>query len=261
MTTVSWSDQSVKSALTGLKASAPFVYGVTNYIAANLSANVLLAVGAGPAIGVAADWPEGFAAGASAVWINAAGLMSNEPDRILAVARTAASAGTPWVLDPVGIGAGAPLYDRFIHDLVAHRPAVIRGNASELIALAGAGSGGKGVETTASSGEALPILKELAAKTGSVVAVSGAIDYITDGDTVVAIEGGDARLTKVTGAGCSLGALVAAFLPSSPSPLDAAVAAHAVYAEAAERAGRRAYGTASFGIGFVDELSRLDPAA
>lgn len=259
MTTISWQDPSVRTELANLKSQAPFVYGVTNYIAANLSANILLAVGAGPAIGVAADWPEGFAAGANAVWINAAGIMSNTPDRILAVAKSAHAAGTPWVLDPVAIGAGAPLYDQFVRNLLEYKPAVIRGNASELIALAGAGSGGKGVETTASSADALPVLEELARKTGAVVAVSGATDYITDGDSVIAVEGGDIRLTKLTGAGCSLGALIAAFLPSSRNPLSAASAAHAVYAVAAERAGQKAYGTSSFGVGFVDELSRLDP--
>ncbi|MFM2277955.1 MAG: hypothetical protein RLZZ444_186 [Pseudomonadota bacterium] len=259
MTTISWKDASVKTELAKLKANGPFVYGVTNYIAANLSANILLAVGAGPAIGVAADWPEAFAAGASGVWINAAGVMSNSPDRILAVAKSAQSAGTPWVLDPVAIGAGARIYDQFIRDLLDFKPTVIRGNASELIALAGAGTGGKGVETTASSYDALPVLNDLAARTGAVVAVSGVTDFITDGTNVVAVEGGDVRLTKLTGAGCSLGALIAAFLPSSESALSGAVAAHAIYAEAAERAGQTAHGTASFGIGFIDELSKLDP--
>ncbi|NTG04876.1 hydroxyethylthiazole kinase [Agrobacterium rhizogenes] len=261
MATASWNDPSVKAELAKLKATGPFVYGVTNYIAANLSANILLAVGAGPAIGVAADWPESFAAGASSVWINAAGLMSSTPDRILAVAKSANAAGTPWVLDPVAIGAGAPLYDQFIRSLVEFKPTVIRGNASELIALAGAGAGGKGVETTASSADALPVLSHLATRTGAIIAVSGATDFITDGKDVIAVEGGDVRLTKLTGAGCSLGALIAAFLPSAESPLHATAAAHAIYAEAAERAGRTAHGTSSFGIGFVDELSRLDPAA
>lgn len=259
MTSISWRDKPVREGLASLQQNAPFVYGVTNYIAANLSANILLAVGAGPAIGVAADWPEGFGAAASAVWINAAGIMSNSPDRVLAVAKAANSAGTPWVLDPVGYGGGTPIYDQFIRSLVEFKPTVIRGNASELIALSGAGAGGKGVETTATSDEALPVLKTLALKTGAVVAVSGATDYITDGEHIIEIIGGDVRLTKVTGAGCSLGALIAAFLPSSQSPLEAATAAHAVYAVAAERAGKTAYGTASFATAFVDELSRLDP--
>jgi hydroxyethylthiazole kinase len=92
-----------------------------------------------------------------------------------------------------------------------------------------------------------------------VVAVSGEVDYVTDGAQVVAIGGGDARLTRVTGAGCSLGALIAALLANAPSALRAASAAHAIFAVAAERAAP-VRGTASFAVAFVDELSELDPA-
>ena len=260
MREVTWNDPEVRNALAALKQTAPFVYGLTNYIAANLSANVLLAVGAGPAIGAGPGWPEAWGAGAGAVWINAAALMSSGPETLLAAARAANAAGTPWVLDPVAVGAGAAPYDAVIRELLALRPTVVRGNASELIALAGAGTGGKGVETTASAEEAREILADLATRSGSIVAVSGPVDYITDGKTLLAVPGGDARLTKVTGAGCSLGALIAAALAPRGDTLTATAAAHAIYAVAAERAGARARGTASFGTALVDELSLLDPA-
>jgi hydroxyethylthiazole kinase len=260
MKTVSWADADVRDTLAALKATGPFVYGLTNYIAANLSANILLAVGAGPAIGAAMDWPGKFAAGASAMWINAASLMSSGPETLDAAASAAHAAGTPWVLDPVAIGAGAGDYDKVIRDLLDHKPTVIRGNASELIALASGGAGGKGVETTASSSDAVDFIKDLAKNTGAIVAVSGPTDYITDGESVIAVGGGDKRLTQLTGAGCSLGALIAAMLATGKSPLDATAAAHAVYAVAAERAGADTKGTSSFGIAFVDHLSLLDPA-
>lgn len=259
MQELSWATPSVRQSLAALKKSPPFVYGQTNYIAANLSANILLAVGAGPAIGAAMDWPRCFGAGANAMWINTAALMSSGPEAMWAAAEAADQAHTPWVLDPVAMGAGAAEYDEVIRKLLAFHPTVIRGNASELIGLAGGSGGGKGVETTASSDDALAFVKQLALDTGAIVAVSGPVDYITDGTTVYAVKGGDIRLTQVTGAGCSLGALIAALLANAEDPLQAAAAAHAVYAVAAERASA-AVGTASFATAFVDQLSLLDPA-
>jgi hydroxyethylthiazole kinase len=261
MREMTWADREVRDCLSAVKHAKPFVYGLTNYVAANLSANVLLAVGAAPAIGAAPGWPMAFAAGAGAMWINAAALMSSGADTLIEAARSAHSAGTPWVLDPVAMGAGAAPYDAVIRDLLTFRPTVIRGNASELIALAGGGAGAKGVESTAGSADALSFIKELARSARAVVAVSGEVDYVTDGEAVFAIPGGDIRLTQVTGAGCSLGALIAAMLAGGRETLMATCAAHAIYAVAAERARAHARGTGSFGIALVDELSLLTPDA
>jgi hydroxyethylthiazole kinase len=254
---ISWQDEDIRKGFAAIAQASPFVYGLTNYIAANLSANVLLAVGAGPAIGAAADWTRTFPAGAGAVWINTAGLMSSSEESFQEAARTAAAAGTPWVLDPVAVGAGASEYDAFVKSLLQFKPAIIRGNASELIALGGGAALGKGVETTASSSDAVEAVEEIARVTGAVVAVSGPVDYITDGTSTVAVPGGDVRLTKVTGAGCSLGALCAGALAAGNAPFLAAQVAHAAYAVAAERAGARTKGTGSFAVALVDELSLL----
>lgn len=257
MQTIDWNDAAVRGALKALKCERPFVYGLTNYIAASLSANVLLAVGAAPAIGAAADWPASFAASAGALWINGAALVSDGPDALRAAARSAQAAGTPWVLDPVAFGAGSTEYDEILRSLLEFKPAVIRGNASELISLSGCAAPGKGVETQASSGDAVQHIRRLAESTGAVVAVSGEVDYVTDGAEVCAIAGGDARLTRVTGVGCSLGALIAALLAVSATAYSAACAAHAIYAVAAERAAP-VRGTGSFALAFLDELSELD---
>ncbi|GAB6900251.1 hydroxyethylthiazole kinase [Kineosporia succinea] len=257
MQEISWQDEHIRKGFAAIGQTSPFVYGLTNYIAANLSANVLLAVGAGPAIGAASDWTRTFPAGAGGVWINTAGLMSSSEESFTEVARTAQAAGTPWVLDPVAVGAGAAEYDAFVKSLLQYRPSIIRGNASELIALGGGAALGKGVETTASSSDAVGAIVEIAKATGAVVAVSGPVDYITDGTTTVAVPGGDARLTRVTGAGCSLGAFAAAALAAGNEPLLAAQVAHAAYAAAAERAGARTKGTGEFAVALVDELSLL----
>ncbi|OQP36237.1 hydroxyethylthiazole kinase [Pantoea latae] len=257
MQALSWRDRAVRDALRHIRQNKPFCYGLTNYIAANLSANVLLAVGAGPAIGAALDWQQAFGSHASAVWINAACLMSNTPHEVRQAARAAHEAGVPWVLDPVAVGAGASEYDRVVQGLLDFRPTAIRGNASELIALAGGKGGGKGVETTLTSQDALPFIDDFSRRLGCITAVSGPVDFITDGRETLAVEGGDIRLTQVTGAGCSLGALTAALLSTPADPLTAVAAAHVFYAEASQRASS-ARGTGSFAIQFLDELSLLD---
>ncbi|WP_239021492.1 hydroxyethylthiazole kinase [Novacetimonas cocois] len=257
MITVSWDDPVVRARLVEIRKRSPFVYGLTNYVAATLSANVLLAVGAAPAIGSAPGWPATFGRGAAAVWVNTAALMASSARDLQETVRGAQDAGVPWVLDPVAFGAGCAEYDGLVRQLLDFSPSVIRGNASELMALAGAEAGGKGVESTQSSHDAIPHIQTLARRTGAVVAVSGATDYIVSGSSLFAVKGGDVRLTRVTGAGCALGALVAAFLPVSETVVEGTCAAHAVYAAAAERARARTVGTGSFGVALLDELSML----
>lgn len=244
---------------TTIAEKSPFVYGLTNYIAANLSANVVLAAGAGPAIGAGADWTSTFPATAQGVWINTATVISNSESEIRTAAQTAHRAGTPWVLDPVAAGS-APEYDSLVKSLLAYRPTVIRGNASELVALAGGEGQGRGVETTLNSDQAVGHIEQLARDTGAVVAVSGPTDYITDGTDTVAVTGGDRRLTQVTGAGCSLGALTAAAVAAVEDPLRATVASHAAFARAAEIAAQTVGphgGTGSFAVALVDGLHTL----
>ncbi|MEO9329692.1 hydroxyethylthiazole kinase [Gordonia aurantiaca] len=257
METTTIESPEVQAAIASLRDKAPFVYGLTNYVAANLSANVLLALGAGPAIGAAPGFTAAFPAGAGAVWINGAALMSSvTPEALEEAAATAHKAGTPWVFDPVAIGAGATEYDDILKSLLEYKPAIIRGNASEISALAG-GSGGSGVDSTLDSSEVIDTVKDLAVRLDSVVAVSGKVDYLCDpSGRATSVEGGDARMPQVTGTGCSLGALSAGFC-AVVDPFTAARAAHAAFAAAGQRAGARATGTGSFAVAFVDELSLL----
>src|SRR5690606_30463773 len=150
----------------------------------------------------------------------------------------AAAVGTPWVLDPVATGA-LPVRTRLADELVALRPTAIRGNASEILALAGLGEGGRGVDATDTPDAASDAARALAERWGSTVAVSGRVDLITDGRGVIRIANGDALLTRVTGGGCALGAVMAAFLGAARSSgtdaLAAVAAATLVYTVAAER--------------------------
>jgi hydroxyethylthiazole kinase len=164
------------------------------------------------------------------------------------------------VLDPVAVGV-LGFRGLLARELLNSAPTVVRGNASEILSLSGAIRGGKGVDSTAKSEAALASAMEFAQKHGHVVAVSGAVDYITDGDVVIAVPGGDPMMSQVTGVGCVLGALISAFLAVNPEPLTAAASASAVFAAAGERAARGAVGPGTFAVRLLDELHVLTQTA
>jgi hydroxyethylthiazole kinase len=251
-----WPDPEVAEDLAILRRKAPLTHCITNLVADNFTANVLLAVGASPAMVIAFEEAGGFAAVAHALLVNVGTITPPDAQAMQVAAASARAAGKPWVLDPVGAGA-LPYRTAVVAELLRHHPAIVRGNASEILAVAGTAGGGKGVESTAGSAEALPRARELASRMGAVVAVSGATDYVTDGTAIAAIPGGDALATRVTATGCALGAVMAAFAGVVKSPLRAAVAASLLFKVAAERAARSAQGPGSFAVAFLDQLSMI----
>jgi len=246
-------------ALAALREQPPLVQCLTNIVVAGWTANVLLAVGAAPAM---VDNPhEGgeFAAIASGLLVN---LGTPYDDTVaathLAIAQ-AKHAGTPWVLDPVAAGVLA-WRTRLAQQLLSEaRPTIIRGNASEILALAG-GTGGRGVESVDSPEAASLVAMHLADEQQSVIAVSGPTDHITDGIRMVRISNGHPWLTQVTGGGCALGALMAAFAAVVPDALVAAAAATATLTVAADSAAQQARGPGSFAVALLDELALIKPA-
>ncbi|MQA82472.1 MAG: hydroxyethylthiazole kinase, partial [Streptosporangiales bacterium] len=237
--------------LAALRRRTPLVHCLTNDVVKNVTANVLLAAGAAPAMiedpGEAAE----FARVADALLVNLGTLTEPQAEAINAAVPAAHDAGTPWVLDPVAVGA-VTFRTQVAHELLAAAPTVVRGNASEILALARAGGGGRGVESIADSSDAVGVAVELARTTGGVVAVSGTVDYVTDGDVTYAVPGGHPLLTRMTGAGCALGALVAAATAASGSPLRGAVTASTLVAAAAELAARECGGPGSFAVALLD---------
>jgi hydroxyethylthiazole kinase len=251
-----WPHADIVADLAELRRLAPLTHCMTNIVAAGFTANVLLASGASPAMINAIEEVAEFAAIAQGLLVNVGTITGEDAAAMLEAARAARAAGTPWVLDPVAAGA-LGFRTRVSIELLEHGPAIVRGNASEILALAGAAGGGKGVDSTAESAEALPSAQALAKRSGAVVAISGAIDFITDGDEVIEVPGGHVLMTKVTGVGCALGALMASFLGAGATPLQAAAAASAVFAAAGERAARSVRGPGSFATTFLDELSLI----
>jgi hydroxyethylthiazole kinase len=239
----------------------PLVHAITNSVVTNVTANVVLAIGAAPAmvdiVGEAGD----FAAVADGLLVNLGTPAPEQREAMREAVGGARSSGTPWVLDPVAIGS-LRVRTPLAAELVALGPTAVRGNASEILALAGEGSGGRGVDSSDPIDAALAAAAGLARTHGTVVAVSGERDLITDGSTLVEVAGGSALLTRMTGGGCALGAVIAAFLGArddGDSALEAVVAAHAAYSLAAERAASGADGPGTFAPRLLDALAAIVP--
>ena len=247
----------LRAARAALSARTPLVHCLTNTVVQTITANALLAAGAAPAMVDAPEEAGDFAAVASAVLVNVGTVHARTAEAMRLAARSAGAAGTPWVLDPVAVG-GLVYRTELATDLVALRPTVVRGNASEVMALAGAGAGGRGVDSTDSTEDAAKAATELAARTGGVVAVSGEVDLVTDGRRTVRVGGGSPLLTRTTGAGCALGAVTAAYVAAAGDLLLGTVAAHAHVALAAEAAARVADGPGTFAVRWLDALDAVD---
>ncbi|MFG6176515.1 hydroxyethylthiazole kinase [Halomonas sp. THAF12] len=246
------------SHLARVRATTPLIHNITNHVAMNTMANVLLALGASPAMVHAREEAAEFAALAGALTLNIGTLSPHWLDAMDDAARAAIAAGTPWVLDPVAVGA-----TRFRREagarLLALGPTAIRGNASEILALARQGGGGRGVDSTDTAASAERAAVTLARDSGAVVAVTGEVDLVTDGRRLARVAGGHALMPRVTTLGCALTGVVGAFLADAEDPFEATVAALAAYAAAGETAGDTATGPGSFAVAFLDALYALDP--
>jgi hydroxyethylthiazole kinase len=244
--------------LQAIRQEAPLIHNIANFVSMDVVANCLLALGASPAMVHAEEEVEDFLKIARALVINIGTLSPPWVAAMQRAARRAGELGKPWVLDPVGCGA-TPYRTRAAAQLVELRPTVIRGNASEILALAGAAQGPtKGVDSTHGSEEASEAAAELARRSGSAVAVTGAVDQLADGERWLSVSNGDARMTRVTALGCSASAVIGAFLVVEPDPLMAAAQGLAVFGLAGERAAARSEGPGSLRWQLLDELAGLD---
>lgn len=249
---------SVFDALEAFQANPPLVQCLTNIVVAQWTANVLLSAGAAPAMVDNPHESADFARVAGGVLVNLGTPYDDTAEAMRAAVTAAADAGTPWVLDPVAAGA-LGWRTAVAHELLGlARPAVVRGNASEVLALGG-GRGGRGVDATDGPDAAAWQARELAREHQTVVAVSGAVDLLTDGDRVVRVANGHVWLTRVTGVGCALGALMAGFAAAVDDPLVAAVTATALMTVAADLAADSARGPGGFAVGLLDEISLVTP--
>ncbi|MCC8167434.1 MAG: hydroxyethylthiazole kinase [Planctomycetes bacterium] len=251
--------EKIRQAAVDARNTKPLVGSVTNTITNTFVANAQLAVGGSAAMVFVPDESESLARAGNAFYINVGGIFPVYAETLPAVVRTLKETGKPWVLDPVAVGIGS-LRTSVLSLFKDFKPTIIRGNASEIIALAGLwelGESGashvRGVDSVDPVSAARSAAVALARWTGGAVAVSGATDLVTDGTSVVLSHGGSHFMEKITGAGCSLGG-VAAVYAAVADPFVAALTATAIYNHAGRRAGSLAAGPGSFNMHFLDEL-------
>jgi hydroxyethylthiazole kinase len=256
----------VAACLERLRRERPLVQNITNYVSMDIAANALLALGASPAMVHAVEEIEDFGALIGALVVNIGTLSPGWVAGMDAAAAQAHRLGKPWVLDPVGAGA-TRFRNETVVRLAAHRPTVIRGNASEIMAVAAAlglgaaGSRPKGVDSVDTTDGAEAMAVALARHLDCVVAATGAIDLVTDGRTLRRLANGSPLMTQVTAVGCSLSAIAAAFCAVEPDALEATTAALAVVAIAGEIAADIAPLPGSFRTAWLDQLAAIDGAA
>ena len=235
---------------------SPLVHCMTNDVVQEITANVLLSIGASPAMVVAKEESGTFAAISSALLINIGTPRSDILEAMHCAVDAANTHNVPWVLDPVAAGVIA-WRDGVIHSFLEKHPACVRGNASEIRALAGVGSGGKGVDSLDSSESALEAAVKLAKDYQTLVCVTGESDFATDAERIVSVKGGTAEATLVVGTGCSLSAMVAAYLAKADDPLLAVASACAHAKAAQEKALETSKGPGSFKVAYIDALHAL----
>ena len=255
--------QNVVKAVEEIRATNPMAGSITNTVTIDFVANAQLAVGGSAAMVYLPDEGEALVAAGNAVYLNMGTLFPIYEQTIPATAKAAHDAGKAWVLDPVGLGIGG-LRTKLLEELKPYKPTIVRGNASEIIALAslwdlsGAANDldrARGVDSTDTVDAARAAAVALARYTGGAVVVSGEIDLVTDGTTVVRSHGGSELMSKITGCGCSQGGVPAVYATCADA-FTAAVAGTAHYNLAGTRAASVTTAPASFKVAFIDELYR-----
>ena len=248
------------STLRELRARRPLVHQITNYVVMNETANATLAIGALPVMAHAPEEVEEMAAAAGALVLNIGTLSTPWIEAMLLAGRAANVAGVPVVLDPVGAGATRFRTETAERILDQVDVAVVRGNAGEVATLIGQQAEMRGVDSLGVGSPAGEIARSAALELGCVVAVTGPVDRISDGERGFRVANGDALLGVVTGTGCMSTAITGCFLAAKPDePLEAAAEALAAYGVAAEDAAVGAAGPGSFHVALYDSLYNLDP--
>lgn len=242
-----------------IRKNKPLIHNITNFVVMNYTANVLLACGASPVMAHAENEVEEMVAFAGALVLNIGTLTDSWVVAMLKAGRKATQLGTPIILDPVGAGATALRTAAAKTILVETKVSVVRGNASEILSLAGQDSTLKGVDTLHSVEDAATIAGQLARELGTTLAITGPTDLVTDGKRIVTITGGHSLMPFVTGTGCSATAIIGAFHAVDTDPVSAAATGLAFFGIAGGQAGTTASGPGTFMIHLLDALYTLTP--
>lgn len=256
MTTVNPIAESVLRDLAAIRARNPVVLSITNYVVTNTTANALLAIGASPIMSHAVEEMAELVGISGALVVN---LGTVAPEYLAAMApawAAADAAGVPVVLDPVGAGASKLRTVTPLALLANHKAFIVRGNASEIMTLAGSGgaTASKGVDSTAKSDDAADFARDLARRLDCAVVVSGGVDIVCTAQATARVLGGSALMPRVTGLGCTATAICGAFAAVNPDPFEAALHACVAMKVAGEMAADKAAGPGTLQLYLYDAL-------
>ena len=257
-----------------LRQESPLTHCITNVVTVRDCANAVLAIGGSPIMANAPEEAEEIVSIANSLVINIGTLTKEQIETMKKSAKQASNLGKPFVLDPVGVGISKIRNETPIDIIRESKPAIIRGNLSEIKAIAmfygilEECTTAKGVDVAESdviNEDTLEInsqiVKNIAEKLDTTIAVSGPIDIISDGKEIYTIANGDAMMANITGTGCMLGCLMGSYA-AIDNPLVAAVTATAVMGISGELAAKitidNNQGTGSFGTYLIDELSKMN---
>lgn len=244
-----------------VKDKGPLVEAITNYVTITDCANILLSAGASPAMCESADEAYEFTKLAQAVYINIGSLTKEQELAMLQSVKAADEVGIPVVLDPVGCGA-IPRRIDFIDKLRSFgKISLVKGNIGEIKTLAGAETQVKGVDSLDDGEDAIEVCEQLAKDWKCLVVATGKTDIITDGQKTASVDNGSEMFTKITGAGCMLGALLSGFSGANPSALfEANLTGLICMGIAGEKAAKldRGHLPGSFRSYLMDEINQIN---
>ena len=249
------------ASLRAIRERRPLVHQITNYVVMNETANATLALGALPVMAHAREEVEEMVGLAGALVINIGTLSPHWVDAMLLAGRAANERRLPVVLDPVGAGATRYRTETAKRLLDELDVTVLRGNAGEVATLVGVDAEVRGVESMMAGTDPGVLAREAGKRLGLVASVTGPVDHVSDGETVLGVANGHELLGTVSGTGCMSTAITGCFLAAKPdAPLEAAAEALAAFGVAGEDAAARATGPGTFHAALYDALYNLDPA-
>ena len=241
-----------------VRENKPLIHNITNFVVMNSTANALLACGASPVMAHAKEEVEEMVSFAGALVLNIGTLTPYWIESMLKAGKSANKLNTPIILDPVGAGATALRTDsakRLIDELSI---SVVRGNASEVLSLAHEGSRTKGVDSIHDVDDAADAALTLSRELSITLAITGAVDLITNGTAIHRVLNGHEMMGYVTGTGCTATVIIGAFLAVDDNPLTATTTALAYFGLAGEKAASSTSAPGSFQVGLLDALYSID---
>ncbi|MCH2044724.1 MAG: hydroxyethylthiazole kinase [Saprospiraceae bacterium] len=240
-----------------LHRKSPLVHNITNYVVMNNTANALLAVGASPVMAHAIEEVEDITSISSSLVVNMGTLSPKWVEAMELAMQRAKELGKPIVFDPVGVGASKYRTETALKLTDSFTPSVIRGNASEIMALAQISNSTKGVDSTADSKNAISAAQALSAKLNNTIVISGAVDYIITNELIDKVTSGSPIMAKVTGMGCTATSIIGACIAVDSDYHNAALCAMEIMGLAANIAEKKSAGPGSFQMNFIDALHQI----